>query len=84
MPGLRNSLGNRDTLASPRFPHKTRGPKWWVVVGGGGGVDSLTNKEIKALPCLFIGLFMSVRILERLSRLLMGTGYSIRGLHVEF
>lgn len=51
---------------------------------GGGGVDSLTNKEVKALPCLFIGLFMSVRILERLSRLLMGTGYSIRGLHVEF
>lgn len=47
-----------------------------------GGAQQI--KKIKALPCLFIGLFMGVRILERLSSLLMGTGYSISLLHVEF
>lgn len=73
-PGPRNSFENRDTLASPSSPinRKERGR------------GSSTNKKIKALPCLFIGLFMGVRILERLSRLLIGTGYSISGLHVEF
>lgn len=73
-PGPRNSLENRDTLASPSSPIKRKER----------GRGSSTNKKIKALPCLFIGLFMGVRILERLSRLLIGTGYSISGLHVEF
>lgn len=73
-PGPRNSLENRDTLASPSSPIKCKER----------GRGNPTNKKIKALPCLFIGLFMGVRILERLSRLLIGTGYSISGLHVEF
>lgn len=68
-------MKNRDTSLSPSALINARSQ-------GGGG---LTNKKIyiKALPCLFIGLFMGVRILERLSRLLIGTGYSISGLHVE-
>lgn len=73
-PGPQNSLQKRDTLASPSSPIKRKER----------GRGSSTNKNIKALPCLFIGLFMGVRILERLSRLLIGTGYSISGLHVEF
>lgn len=73
-PGPRNSFENRDTLASPSSPVNRKEQ----------GRESSTNKKIKALPCLFIGLFMGVRILERLSRLLIGTGYSISGLHVEF
>lgn len=73
-PHPRNSFENGDTLASPSSPIKCE--------KNAGGARQI--KKIKALPCLFIGLFVGVSILERLSWLLIRTGYSINGLHVEF
>lgn len=74
-PRPRNLFENRDILARPSSPIKCR-----EKVRG----SSTNKKKKKALPCLFIGLFMGVRILQRLSRLLIETGYSISRLHIEF
>lgn len=64
-------------LSTPQFSHKMQRSK--------GRESQQVKKWInKKLQHGFYGAFISVMIPERLSRLLIWTGYSISGQHVDF